>query len=309
MKQDDNTPDDNTPDEVVMDTPAESVASELARPEDLLPVIIPLLPIAQRPFFPGQVMPVVLNAGKWGDTIKQVHESAQGAVGLVYTGGVDPDEVQPGDFRSLGTVCKVHQVQQHEDQLHVILAGLQRFRIEEWLSTKQPYAARVTYYPETEATETTEIKAYTTAIINVIKELLPLNPLYGEELKMFISHFGPNEPSRLADFGASLTTAAADEMQDILETIDLSPRLEKALVLLQKELEVARAQMEIRKHVEGEMQERQREAFLREQLNFIQKELGITKDDKTADIDLFKKRLEKLTLPTGAEERVSDELD
>ena len=293
----------------VLQAGAVAAGGELARPQDLLPAVIPLLPMPQRPFFPAQVMPVVLDAGVWEETIRQVHESAQGTVGLVYTGGVDSGEVQPGDFRAMGTVCKIHQVQRHDDQLHVILAGLQRFRIEEWVSTRRPFAARVTYCPETEATETTEIKAYTTAIINVIKELLPLNPLYGEELKMFISHFGPSEPSRLADFGASLTTAAPDEMQEILETVSLVPRLEKTLVLLQKELAVAKAQMEIRQHVEKEMQERQREMFLREQLKFIQQELGITKDDKTADIELFRKRLEKLILTEEAGKRIEEELE
>jgi ATP-dependent Lon protease len=153
-----------------------------------------------------------------------------------------------------------------------------------------------------------EIKAYAVALINTIKELLPLNPLYGEELKLFLEHFGPDDPSHLADFAASLTTSAKEELQEVLEATHILKRLEKALVLLSQELELAKAQAEIRAHVEQEMQTRQREVFLREQLKAIQKELGISKDDRTAEVEKFSDRLEKLSLPEGAQGRIDEEL-
>ena len=217
--------------------------------------------------------------------------------------------METSDFRKVGTVCKIHQIEEHENQFHLVLAGMQRFAISEWVSQKKPFTAQVTYFPELSQRESTEIKAYTTAIVNTIKELLPLNPMYGEELKMFLNYFGTGEPSRLADFGASLTTADSREMQEILETIELLPRMEKTLVLLQKELEIAKAQTEIREHIEGEVTQHQREMFLREQLKFIQKELGISKDDRESEIDSFVQRLEGLTLPEQAQHRIDDELE
>ena len=142
------------------------------------------------------------------------------------------------------------------------------------------------------------------AIINTIKELVPLNPLYGEELKVFLDHFSPNDPSHLADFAASLTTAGKEELQEVLETSDILQRLGKVLRLINKELEVARAQMKIRRHVEAEMQARQKEFFLREQLKAIQKELGLSKDDRTAEVDKFRKRIATLTLPEAVQKRI-----
>ena len=133
--------------------------------------------------------------------------------------------------------------------------------------------------------------------------------MYGEELKIFLNYFGTGEPSRLADFGASLTTADASELQEVLETVELLPRMEKTLVLLQKELEVAKAQTDIRQHIEGEITQHQREMFLREQLKFIQKELGISKDDRESEIDTFKNRLENLVVPEQAQTRIDEELD
>ncbi len=285
------------------------VVMDLARPEDVLPGQLLVLPLEKKPFFPGQVLPTVMEAKKWGPPLEKVTERGNPVVGVAYIGGVAPDKVSWADFRSVGTVCRIHQIERQEDQLHVIMAGIQRFRIDTWVSTQHPFLANVTYHHEHASPDSVEIKAYTTAVVNIIKELLPLNPMYGEELKMFLSHFGTGEPSRLADFGASLTTAAADELQEVLETMDLGHRLEKTLVLLRKELEVAKAQTEIRAHVEGEMTKRQREAFLWEQLKFIQKELGVSKDDRAAEVEAFREKIQDCDVPEPVQQRIDEEID
>ncbi|MEE8243794.1 MAG: endopeptidase La, partial [Pseudomonadales bacterium] len=95
---------------------------------------------------------------------------------------------------------------------------------------------------------------------------------------------------------------------EVLETISLQPRLERVVELLHREVQIAQAQMEIRQHVEEAIQGHQRETFLRQQLKFIQQELGITKDDKTAEIDEFRGRLEGKSVPETAQQRIDDEL-
>ncbi len=78
------------------------------------------------------------------------------------------------------------------------------------------------------------MRAYGTAILNTVKELVPLNPLYGEELKVFLARFKPSDPAPFADFAANLTTAGKEELQDVLETTQLTRRMEKVLVLLKR---------------------------------------------------------------------------
>ena len=72
---------------------------------------------------------------------------------------------------------------------------------------------------------------------------------------MFLARSNPNEPSLLADFAASLTSASKEDLQQVLETVDLERRLHQVVELLHRELEIARAQMEIREHVEAEIPE------------------------------------------------------
>lgn len=286
----------------------EQTGTSLARPKDMLPTALFLLPTSTRPLFPGQIVPVLLAEGKWSETIQAVQDAGPGVIGVVYSGKKDAADLTWEDMNRIGTACRVHKVQTLEGKIHLVLSAEKRFRIMDWVSKQAPYHAQVSYYPEAGAADTPEVKAYITAIINTIKELLPLNPLYGEELKIFLQNFQPDDPFRLADFAASLTTADADELQQVLETVGISPRLEKALVLLKKELEVAKAQMEIRQHVEGEIQSRQREVFLREQLKFIQNELGIHKDDRTAEVEKFKQRIDQLDIPEAANSRIDEEM-
>jgi ATP-dependent Lon protease len=287
---------------------SESSGSGLVRAAEVLPGSLLILPLSKRPVFPGQVMPLLVEPS-WEETIKRIHDSPQEVFGLLM---VKPDEVtdvRTRDFYQVGTACRLHRAGKVDGRLQVLVEGVQRFRVDEWLSSKPPLVARVTYFPEKRYEIDAEIKGYATAVINTIKELLPLNPLYAEEFKLFLEHFHPNEPSSLADFAAALTTAAKSELQEVLETFDIGKRLEKVLVLLTKELEIAKAQTAIRKQVEEEMQERQREVFLREQLKAIQKELGIKKDDRTAEAEKYAARLQHLKLTDEAQKRIDEEME
>lgn len=276
--------------------------------KDALPAELHILPLFNRPFFPHQIIPLVIDSAPWIDTIKAIAETPQKLVGLLVVKNDNPLDAQPNDFHRMGTACRVHRVTEFDDKIQIVLEGLQRFRVEEWLSQQRPFIVQASYHPEQRA-DKDEIKPYVLAIINIIKELLPLNPLYHEELKVFLQRFSPEEPSPLADFAASLTTSSKEELQDILETLPLLNRLEKVLMLLNKELQLSKAQAEIRQQVEEKMQKHQREFFLHEQLKAIQKELGLEKDDKTSEIEKFRKRLAELVVPEAAMKRINEEME
>ncbi len=281
----------------------------LARPDEVLPGEIPLLPLTSRPFFPGQAVPLLMEQEHWESTIRAATREGRNILGILLTRSETSEQASPKDFSQIGTACRIHRVQKVDGKLQVLVECIQRFRIDQIVSTTPPFSARVHYFHEPAGSASQEVKAYAMAIINTIKELVPLNPLYGEELRMFLDRLGPEDPSHLADFAASLTTASREQLQEILETVKLLPRMEKVLLLLNNELTLARTQHEIRRSVEQRMETQQREFFLREQLKEIQKELGLEKDDRTAELERFRERLADLTLPEQAQTRIQEEMD
>ena len=287
--------------------PGDEDSGELARPMDVLPGTLYVLPVIERPFFPAQTVPILMNDDPWMGTVSAIGDTPHHVVGLVLTKTGQAETARPEHFHDIGTVVRMHHPMHANGKIQFIAEGLRRFRILEWLSDEPPFMVRVDY-PEDELGNPEELRAYAIAIINTLKELVPLNPLYSEELKYFLNRFNPNEPSALTDFAASLTTASKEELQEILETLPVLERMKKVLVLIKKELEVVKLQTQIREQVEKRMNEQQRKFFLREQLKEIQKELGIAKDDRTADLERFKARIEERELPEAAKERIEEEM-
>ncbi len=283
----------------------------LALPGTVLPDTIYLLPMTDRPFFPAQAFPIIMDEKPWLETIEKIGDTPHRVAGLILMrdGGGDPADLTENEFYQVGSVVRLHHPAKADKKLQFIAEGVQRFRIIKWLSITPPYLAQVEYPREDELRTSDEIKAYAVAIINTIKELLPLNPLFSEELKYFLSRFGPNEPSPLADFAAAMSTASKQDLQEVLETFPVLERMKKVLIIIRKELEVAKLQTQIRQKVEERMSEQQRKFFLREQLKQIQQELGLEKDDRTADVERFRERVAPLTLPEHAQKRFDDELN
>ena len=277
--------------------------------DDVLPDTLYLMPVPNRPFFPGQVQPVAINPQEWSETLKGVTEGSQRLIGLSYVPQNDSGQIDTRQFPVMGCIVRLHRPPVASEQQGQFLAqGIRRFRIVRWLNDKPPYLAQVEYPRSQGDRESDEIKAYAMALIKEIKELLPLNPLYSEELKQYLSSFSPTQPSLLADFSAALTTASGEQLQEILDTLPLVSRMEKVLALLRKEREVAELQGQITSQVNEKVSDQQREFFLREQMKIIQKELGISKDDRTSDVEMFEQRITDKELPEAVAKRIGDEL-
>ncbi|MDP0563606.1 MAG: endopeptidase La [Candidatus Endonucleobacter sp. (ex Gigantidas childressi)] len=281
---------------------------ELCLPQQNLPDKLYLIPVPSRPFFPAQVQPLVFSQKLWNETLQRAGQSEQKIAGISFV-GINGSDTSPENFPEIGCAVKIHNIVSDDEQIQFIALGIQRFRIKQWLRRTPPYLVQVEY-PQIPSgdNDSDEIKAYAQALIQAIKELIPLNPLYSEELKNYLNRFNPKDPSPLADFAAAITTAAGSELQDVLETIPIQRRMEKVLVLIRKEQEVARLQTEINAEVNRKISKHQREFFLKEQLKVIQKELGIFKDDRTAEIELFEQRLKKLKVTENAQKKIDDEL-
>ncbi|QRV89692.1 LON-related ATP-dependent protease [Ceratobasidium sp. AG-Ba] len=157
------------------------------------------------------------------------------------------------------------------------------------------------------------IRAVMSEIVSVFKDIAQLNPLFRDQITNFtISQSANNvfdEPDKLADFAAAVSTGEVNELQDVLESLIVEERLQKALLVLKKELINAQLQSKISRDVESKIQKRQREYYLMEQLKGIKKELGMESDGKDKLIEKFRERANSLKMPEGVRKVFEEELN
>lgn len=156
------------------------------------------------------------------------------------------------------------------------------------------------------------LRAVTSEIVSVFREVAQLNHLFRDQISTFaLTQSAGNvheDPAKLADFAGAVSTGEVRELQDVLETMNIEERLQKALMVLKKELMNAQLQSKISKDVENKIQKRQREYWLMEQMKGIRRELGIESDGKDKMVEKFREKGSKLAMPEAVKKVFDEEL-
>jgi ATP-dependent Lon protease len=270
-----------------------------------------VIPLTRRPFFPGMAAPVVIEPGPFYEVLKMVAKTEHKCMGLFLTKQEEVNVYKIGfeDLYKVGVLARILRIiPMEQGGAQVVLNMEKRISIKKPIKSKY-LRAQVKYHEDETRKLTKELKAYSISIITTIKELLKLNPLFKEELQIFLSHSDFTEPGKLADFAVALTTAGREELQDVLETFDLNSRIDKALLLLKKELDLSKLQSSITQKMEQTITKSQRDFFLREQLKTIKKELGLEKEDRSIDLEKFEARIKKRVVPEDVLTVIKEEMD
>ncbi|MEL7431429.1 MAG: endopeptidase La [Chlamydiota bacterium] len=272
-----------------------------------------ILPLSRRPFFPGMAAPIVIEPGSYYEVLKIVAQTEEKLVALFLTKDETANiyQIDVDDFHNVGVLARILRIIPLEQGgAQVVLNMEKRISLQGKAKKSVFLAAKVAIEEDILPKKMEkELKAYTISIITTIKELLKLNPLFKEELQVFLGHSDFTEPGRLSDFAVALTTASREELQEILATFDVGERGAKALALLKKELDLTRLQSSINQTIESTISKTQREFFLREQLKAIRRELGMEKDDKSLDVEKFRERLKKRTLSEAVAKVIDEEIE
>lgn len=284
--------------------------------KDLLPDELLVIPLHDRPMFPKMMGPVIIEDGILQKAVMD-HTNRKEPLhfGLILQvpreDGMAHSAESEDDFHTVGVVARVLQVSpvKEGEPLQVLVQALERFNVISIMKKDNFFVAEVKYWYETIQQNNEEFKAYSVAIIDCIKELVNLNPLFKEGLSLLIERINLSDPGSLADFAASMTTSSGTEIQKILETVKIRTRLEKVLILLKNEVEISKLKAKISKRIEEQLSKQQREFFLKQQLQEIKKELGLAKDDTQAEVEKYEERLKKLTLSDEARTKIREEID
>jgi ATP-dependent Lon protease len=303
--------DELTLDEAIEEAMVEGVERDRDYAAADLPRQLFIVPMSRRPFFPGMAAPIVVEPGPLYEVLKLVAKSTHKCMGLLLTKQEEADlyKVKAGDLYTVGVLARILRIiPMEQGGAQVVLNMEKRISVVRWAKSKY-LRAHVRVHEDRAGAPSKELKAYSISIITTIKDLLKLNPLFKEELQMFLGHSDFTEPGKLADFAVALTTATREELQEVLEAFDLPRRIDKALGLLKKELDLSKLQNSINQKIEATISKTQREFFLREQLKTIKKELGLEKEDRTCDLEKFRGRLSKRTVPPDVMTTISEEME
>ncbi|MCD4818332.1 MAG: endopeptidase La [Candidatus Cloacimonetes bacterium] len=284
--------------------------NELVVVSDILPDKLTIIPILHRPVFPGIMIPLTFTGRSFIKIIEKAYKNKKRMIGIVFIKEQNKGDIWESELYSIGTVMKIFKISYIEnDVMHVVLQGLQRFTKVRTAWKKPNLTWKVKYHYEANLKPTDELKAYTLAVMSSLKELLSINQIVQEQLKLIFSQISYENPAILLDLAASMLNSDPHKLQNLLEAFDLIKRSEKLLILLKEEIELSYLQADIEQQIEDKMSKQQKEFFLREQLKIIKKELGLEKDDKTAEIEKYQKRIKKFTLTKEASDVISDEIE
>jgi ATP-dependent Lon protease len=264
-----------------------------------------IVPVRNTVLFPGLVLPITLSRPKTIAAAQQaVREQRQ--VGILLQRAADVDDPTAIDMRRMGTVANiVRYITAPDGTNHLVCQGEQRFQIGEYLSGWPFLVARVVQIPEP-GLRTPEIEARFVDLKAKTIEAIQLLPQVPQDLLAAVQSI--EAPPALADLAIAYMDVKPEEKQEILETVDIAVRMEKVSRLLAHRIEVLRLSQEIGRQTKVALDERQREALLREQMAAIQRQLGEGEEGKAAEMAELDAAIAKAGMPKDIEDQARKEL-
>lgn len=291
-------------------TEEDSHQKQVQAVEDILPHHLTILPLIQRPVFPGMPIPIAFTGKDKVEVLKKAMEQDNGYIGLVLAKEMDEDDYTESELYEVGTTFQIMRlIPIAPNTLQVLGQGISRFKRKKTILVKPQIRWEVDHQPILKTKPDQELKAYMMAISGEIKELLKINPLFQEQVNLVVSQLNYDAPSMTMDIISNLLSSSPEELQELLETFDLHERAEILIGLIRQDLEIARIQKRISNQIEEKVSAQQKEFFLREQLKAIKKELGIEKEDNESEAEKLEKKLAELELTEEAEKVVNQELE
>jgi ATP-dependent Lon protease len=255
--------------------------------------------------FPHAVLP--LTVGR--ESSIQLIESLGEERAIVVTAQLDArlDSPKPGDLHTVGTLATVHKIVRMPNQSRFVFTeGVERVRLLRYSQTEPFMVAEVEVLEDTEPVVTPSAQALVRNVIGQFQQIVADSATLSDELRTIAANI--DEPSRLVDFVASsLPFLTTDDKQQLLETPGIGTRLQLLNQHLAKEIEVQQLRTKIQSEVQDQVQQSQRDYYLREQLKAIQKELG-EQDEGQRETDELRQKIDAAGMPEDVKKEAIKEL-
>ena len=266
---------------------------------------VPVLPVRDTVLFPHAVLP--LTVGR--ESSIQLIESLADERSIIVAAQLDPrlDAPKPADLHTVGTLATVHKVVRMPNQSRFVFTeGVERVRLVRYVQTEPFMIAEIETVEDIAPETTSGVEALVRNVIGQFQQIVSESATLSDELRTIAGNI--EDPSRLVDFVASsLPFLTTDDKQQLLETASVPARLELLTKHLAKELEVQQLRTKIQSEVQDQVQQSQRDYYLREQMKAIQKELG-EQDEGQREIEDLRKKIDDAGMPEDVKKEAMKEL-
>jgi len=266
---------------------------------------LPVLPVRDTVLFPHAVLPLTVGRESSVNLINSLGEDK--TIVVVAQREARVDNPQPTDLYGIGTLATIHKVVKMPNQsLFVFTEGLERVKLTDYAQVSPFLRAQTEIIPEAEFRKSAEEEALHRNVLTLFQQIVASSPTLSDELQTVAMNI--EDSGRLADFiASSLPSLATKDKQELLETTDIRVRLDRINRHLAKELEVQTLRSKIQSEVQDQVQQTQREYYLREQMKAIQKELG-EQDETTRDIEELRAKIDAAGMPEEVKKEALKEL-
>jgi ATP-dependent Lon protease len=270
------------------------------------PETIPILPLRGVVVYPQTAVPLTIGQPRSIKLVDEVSTTPGKLIGLVAARNPEIEEPGPTDLYAIGTFATVHRLFRAPDNtIRLLVQGLVRFRVVEFIQTEPYLKARVEVLAETVETGL-EIEALARSARDQFEQISQLTPSIPRELVASIVAL--EDPLQTAYTIANFQRIELKDAQTLLELDSARAKLEKLVDILAHEVEVLSLGAKIQNQARSEIEKVQREYYLREQMKAIQKELG-EKDEQAVEVEEFRKKIDAAKMPDEAEKQARRELD
>ena len=238
-----------------------------------LPEVLPILTLRSSVIFPGSVTPITVGRAKSIALVRAV-EAGDGLLGAVLQVDGSVEDPQPGDMHKVGTSARILKIlEMPNGNLTVILSGLEKIEIGEYLSTQPYFKATVTPIQDTAPDpKSVEFSALVDSIKEVALNIINISPAMPKEAAFAIKNLDSNRA--IINFICSNMELTDDDRQHLLEAPGLLARSRRLLEILVREQQLAELKNDIQNRVKQELDKSQKDYYLQQQMRVIQEELG-----------------------------------
>src|SRR3954451_6270378 len=280
---------------------------EILGPSDPKPNVrrVPVLPVRDTVLFPHAVLPLTVGRESSIQLIESLGEDRSIAVTAQKDARLDTPT--PDDMHAVGTLATVHKIVRMPNQSRFVFTeGVERVRVVRFVQTEPFMLAEVETMEDLEPEPSANVEALVRIVIAQFQQIVSESPTLSDELRTIAANI--DEPGRLVDFVASsLPFLTTDQKQELLETLGIDARLELLNKHLAKEIEVQQLRAKIQNEVQDQVQQSQRDYYLREQMKAIQKELG-EQDEGQREIEDLRKKIDDAGMPEEVKKEAIKEL-